>query len=298
MEAGAGKGNETVKRTGATAIAEAVEESAVNSAGAEVASAVAGESLSLHVRQDSCGKRENDSALEAESAMEALTWSTGVKDKGVLNGLLASLPEWSIKEQILAYRDADRQVSSVHKDCKLIVEPSLWHSRMKVAEAFDSFLRSRGVTGNVRIPRNSTTEFVQKKLVLKKGMKNPNRMLIGWRRQWLEAGNRPSAQKAFSKKCVMVALPIRSESARQVGGSMWGALGCGKVCSSGSFPCATRLIGRSIMNDSAVAVVTKLWAVSHQGCCVRKHLSSCWTMCAFAALQVTAVAAKVTAVAA
>ena len=72
----------------------------------------------------------------------------------------------------------------------------------------------------------------------------------------------------------------------------------GQEGSSGSFPCATRLIGRSIMNDSAVAVVTKLWAVSHQGCCVRKHLNSCWTMCAFAALQVTAVAAKVTAVAA
>ena len=95
--------------------------------------------------------------------MEALSWSTGLKEAGVLNGLLASLPEWSIKEQILAYRDADRKIRTVNKDCKLIVDPGLWHSRIKVAEAFDSFLRSRGVTGNVRIPRNATTEFVQKK---------------------------------------------------------------------------------------------------------------------------------------
>ena len=109
-------------------------------------------------------EHENDSAVEAVSAMDALPWSTGVKEAGVMNCLLASLPEWSIKEQILAYRDARRQKSIVHKACKLLVEPTLWHSRIKVAEAFDSFLRSRGVTGDVRTPRGSTTEFVQKNL--------------------------------------------------------------------------------------------------------------------------------------
>ena len=148
---------------GAIAIADAVEESAVISAGAEVASAVAGESLELRAHKESSAEHEHDSALEAVQAIEALSWSTGVKDTGVLTGLLASLPEWSIKEQILAYRDAHRQKSIVHKDCRLLVEPTLWHSRNKVAEAFDSFLRSRGVTGDVRIPRGSTTEFVQKK---------------------------------------------------------------------------------------------------------------------------------------
>ena len=131
------------------------------SAGAEVASAVAGESLELHVHKESSTEHEHDSALEAVQAIEALSWSTGVKDTGVLNGLLASLPEWSIKEQILAYR-ALSQKSIVHTDCRLLVEPTLWHSRVKVAEAFDSFLRSRGVTGDGRIPRGSTTEFVQK----------------------------------------------------------------------------------------------------------------------------------------
>ena len=120
------------------------------------------ESLELHVHKESSTEHEHDSALEAVQAIEALSWSTGVNYTGVLNGLLASLPEWSIKEQILAYRDAHRQKSIVHKDCKLLVEPTLWHSRIKVAEAFDSFLRSRGVTGDVRIPRGSATELVQK----------------------------------------------------------------------------------------------------------------------------------------
>ena len=59
--------------TGATAIADAVEESAMISAGAEVASAVAGERPS--------DEHEHDSALEAVQAIEALSWSTGVKDK-------------------------------------------------------------------------------------------------------------------------------------------------------------------------------------------------------------------------
>ena len=93
------------------------------------------------MHKESSTEHEHDSALEAVQAIEALSWSTGVKDTGVLNGLLASLPEWSIKEQILAYRDAHRQKSIVHKDCKLLVEPTLWHSRIKVAEAFDSFLQ-------------------------------------------------------------------------------------------------------------------------------------------------------------
>ena len=77
----AGKGNGTVKGTGATAIADAVEESAVISVGAEVASAVAGESLELHVHKESSTEHEHDSALEAVQAIEALSWSTGVKDR-------------------------------------------------------------------------------------------------------------------------------------------------------------------------------------------------------------------------
>ena len=94
--------------TGATAIADAVEESAVITAGAEVASAVAGGSLELHVHKASSAEHEHGNALEAVQAIEALSWSTGAKDTIMLNGLLASLPEWSIKEQILAYRDAGR----------------------------------------------------------------------------------------------------------------------------------------------------------------------------------------------
>ena len=96
----------------------------------------------------------------------------------------------------------------------------------------------------------------------------------------------------------MVAFPIRSVIAHQVGGGLWGALGYEKVFSSGSFPCATRLIGSGIMKDSAVAVDTKLWAVFHPCCCVRKQINSCWTMCVFVALQVTAEAEMITAFAA
>ena len=41
---------------------------------------------------------------DAVGAIEALRWSTGVLDKGVLHSLLASLPAWAVKEQVLAYR--------------------------------------------------------------------------------------------------------------------------------------------------------------------------------------------------
>jgi hypothetical protein len=41
-------------------------------------------------------------------SMEALKWSTGLTDTGITHGLLATLPEWSIKQQILSYRARDR----------------------------------------------------------------------------------------------------------------------------------------------------------------------------------------------
>ena len=170
------------------------------SAVADQASAVADANLALHVPAKTDSGNEDDSAHVAVSAMEALSWSTGVRDSGVLHSLLASLPEWSIKEQILAYRDRDSKVSVDRKDCKIVVEPALWHCRTKVAEAFDDFLRSRGITGSARIPRNSTSDFVKSRLVLKQGTKPMGPILLRWHRHWRKQGSRPSSEKTFSKK--------------------------------------------------------------------------------------------------
>ena len=45
---------------------------------------------------------------DAVGAIEALQWSTGVSDKGVMMSLLASLPAWAVKEQVLAFRGREK----------------------------------------------------------------------------------------------------------------------------------------------------------------------------------------------
>ena len=73
------------------------------SAAADKASAVAGKAAAA--ADTSSAVAETQLAPEdAVGAIEALQWSTGVLDKGVLHSLLASLPAWAVKEQVLAYR--------------------------------------------------------------------------------------------------------------------------------------------------------------------------------------------------
>ena len=86
----------------------------------------------------------------------------------VMHSLLASLPTWAVEEQVLAFRGRGKKESPKPQSQPLTFDPALWHSRMKVAEAFDTYLRSCGVAEDSRIPRNSTIRFVRTKLVLKK----------------------------------------------------------------------------------------------------------------------------------
>ena len=139
---------------------------------------------------------------DAVGAIEALQWSTGVLDKGVLHSLLASLPAWAVKEQVLAHRGREEQESPKPQLQPLTFDPALWHSRMKVAEVFGTYLRSCGVPENSRIPRNSTIRFVRARLVLKKNMKESQvcRWIRRWHPQWKESGKRPAAVVAYSKK--------------------------------------------------------------------------------------------------
>ena len=137
------------------------------SAAADKASAVAGKAAAA--ADTSSAVAETQLAPEdAVGAIEALQWSTGVLDKGVLHSLLASLPAWAVKEQVVAYRGRGKKESPKPQSQPLTFDPALWHSRMKVAEVFDTYLRSCGVAENSLIPRNSTTRFARTKLGWKK----------------------------------------------------------------------------------------------------------------------------------
>ena len=92
---------------------------------------------------------------EAVETVEALKWSTGVVDNGIIHGLIASLPDWSLKEQILAYRGRDsapKHRASAPR--KMKVDPQSLSVLDAVAQSFDEYLRSCGIPSEERLPRD------------------------------------------------------------------------------------------------------------------------------------------------
>ena len=84
--------------------------------------------------------------IEAVETVEALKWATGVADNGIIHGLLASLPDWSLKEQVLAYRGRDSTPKNfASKTRKIKVDPKSLSVRDAMAQAFDEYLRSCGL---------------------------------------------------------------------------------------------------------------------------------------------------------
>ena len=103
--------------------------------------------------------------IEAVETVEALKWSTGVVDNGIIHGLLASLPDWSLKEQILAYRGRDSTPKNLaSKTRKIKVDPKNLSVRDAVAQAFEEYLRSCGIPSEERPPRGRVKEFVDRRL--------------------------------------------------------------------------------------------------------------------------------------
>ena len=92
--------------------------------------------------------------IEAVETVEALKWATGMVDNGVIHGLLTSLPDWSLKEQILAYRGRDSTPQNLaSKTRKIKVDPKSLSVRDAVAQAFEEYLRSCAIPSGERLPR-------------------------------------------------------------------------------------------------------------------------------------------------
>ena len=130
---------EGVQEGANTATDPAVAEKALDSAKCP---AVAGKAEKCPAVADGGGSLE--SPVES---VEALKWSTGLSDTGIILGLLATLPDWSVKEQALTYgaREMGQRKQPPAELTKVNVRPPNSQSRDTVAEALDKHLRSRGV---------------------------------------------------------------------------------------------------------------------------------------------------------
>ena len=91
---------------------------------------------------------------EQEQVIAALKWATKVEELGVLLGLMRSLPEQVIKEQVRLYKshvESTSAVAVVAVAMKVDVHPSKLSSRCAVAAAFDKYINKFWFRGRVAL---------------------------------------------------------------------------------------------------------------------------------------------------
>lgn len=125
-----------------------------------------------------------------ELSFAALEWATGIKDNGILVGLVATLPAWALEERIRLYEarrePADIKPKGTAPLGKITVTfPCSVPVRLAVSKAYDEYLRCHGKT---TISWGITRDFIAKHLNLPRTMYKVSRTIIRWHRAYLREG--------------------------------------------------------------------------------------------------------------
>ena len=161
------------------------------SKGAEI---VAAQNLQLEKKSSSA-----EGTLE-----EALKWSTGVKDEGILSGMIAALPDGVIQEQLQLFRDSKSQIVPAQKEKpKLTLHMNL-SVGTKAAQEFNQHLQVLGLNADQRLPRNCIAHFIRDNCIVPKTNKDPQHWLRRqhaiWSKKGKPAKSIPIRTKASLKK--------------------------------------------------------------------------------------------------
>ena len=151
---------------------------------------------------------QNKGGKVTEELLEALAWSTGVKDTGLLVSVAADLSDVLRDEQLrkhaLAKLEGERQTPAEAK--QVLVFPNLLRSRMQVAKLYHDHLRSCGWQEGEKEPWGARTEFMGR---LKWGARGRMRWKTQSLGRWL---------RTFLAKDVVGGAPIRRATPRS---KMW-----------------------------------------------------------------------------
>ena len=151
---------------------------------------------------------QNKGGKVTEELLEALAWSTGVKDTALLVSVAADLSDVLRDEQLrkhaLAKLEGERQTPAEAK--QVLVFPNLLRSRMQVAKLYHDHLRSCGWQEGEKEPWGARTEFMGR---LKWGARGRMRWKTQSLGRWL---------RTFLAKDVVGGAPIRRATPRS---KMW-----------------------------------------------------------------------------
>ena len=133
---------------------------------------------------------------------KAIQWATGAKDTGVLRGLLASLPDTVVDEQVELWKAAasavaERKTEEVEEEAKPKILADNLNERYRVLLALDKYLKAKGMDSAKKLPRNCIKSFIERHCVVPtKGrqLKSPAKSVSLWYRHWLARGKSNTEQ--------------------------------------------------------------------------------------------------------
>ena len=96
----------------------------------------------------------------SDELLEAIIWWTGIKNSSCAFDVAEQLMPAEREEQLLRYRNRDREPKAPAQRQKRLVIARLLASRMEVAGAFDEHIRSLGWEPGQRLPYGSTRSFM------------------------------------------------------------------------------------------------------------------------------------------
>ena len=186
-------------RSGGESSAVADDDSQPNAASGRESSAVPDEECRIVVGHE----------MEAVEVVEALKWTMGMDDDGVVHGLLHSLPSWVLKQQVLDYRARACAPTPAPLSRKIKVNPKSLSVRDAVAQAFEEYCRSCGADSRQRLARGQIKKFVDLRLEwCCKGWRQPEKSVRRWHRAWTRAGKVAALPRLRRKRIVYAgALP-------------------------------------------------------------------------------------------
>ena len=136
----------------------------------------------------------------------ALQWVTGSKDGAMLLGLMASLPETVLQEQVVRFENRPSLTGTV----AVAAKPKLKITNrvadiMKIVQALHEYLQLAGATNNAcqaRFPRHSIKRFLQERCVFQRnaGIKCPGRWLKYHYNAWIKEGQPEPREELRSRK--------------------------------------------------------------------------------------------------
>jgi len=139
-------------------------------------------------------------AMPDEETFAAMRWASRLPNDSAVLGLIRSLPNVIVEEQLRLYRQRPQETAVAEE--KIRISPSLrLRERMLVAQRFDTYCQRNGIGAKDRMPRGTLRTFVEDHIDCSaRNVTFPRNHVRKWHRAWLRVSSRGAIQQGHTQK--------------------------------------------------------------------------------------------------